>query len=192
MNIFVLINANAQKQPIVNQLHSQTIYSWEEAQKISTDSVLRLRIKRKIPVDFEKEVLKFQNLQELQMSGLKLKNIPTAIWQLKNLKILNLSNNKLSQLPPQIGQLTALEQLIINRNELLSLPSEISQLNNLVYLDLWSNLIFELPKSMQFLDKSLRTIDMRVISLTDQQKKDMQNLLPSTEFLFSNSCGCVH
>jgi Leucine-rich repeat (LRR) protein len=189
-----LLQGHVCGQPLLDasSLSRKPLLIWKEAQKIHPDSVYRLRVRQKLPNDFETKVLLFPHLQELQLSGLRLEEIPPVVWKLHNLTVLHAAHNKLSTLPPQIGQLVYLEELDLNRNYLTCLPSEIRHLQKLHYLDLWSNLIFALPPDMAILENSLFVIDMRVIMLNDEEKAAMRALLPKTNFIFSNSCGCTH
>ena len=172
-------------------LSSQVLYlSMEEAKKADPSQVYRLRLKRKLPADFESEIRKFSHLQELQLVGMHLKEVPPVVCELTSLTRLDLSNNKLEHLPADIKNLTNLEYLILNRNYLFGLPSEIQYLEHLVYLDLWSNLIVELPQEITALESTLKEVDLRVINMNDERKIAMQALLPRTRFYFSPSCNC--
>jgi len=174
-----------------SQLQNQTLFiSFEQANTVSADSVYRLSFKRNLPGDFAQKIIKYPNLQELQLKNMKLKKVPEIVWQLENLTVLDLSNNRLDSLSSQIKNLIYLENLILNRNYLLTLPAEISYLSRLSYLDLWSNLIIEFPEEITKLENTLKTVDMRVINMNDKRKEQLKTLLPNTKFLFSNSCNC--
>ena len=172
-------------------LEEQPVFtSFEKANSISVDKVFRLSFKRKLPNDFARKITQYPNLQELHLKNMKLKKIPDEVWQLQNLTVLDLSNNHLRNIPSEIQHLIYLERLILNRNYLLALPAEISLLNRLYYLDLWSNLIIEFPNEITKLEKSLKTVDMRVINMHDDYKDLLQEQLPNTKFLFSKTCDC--
>lgn len=173
-------------------LSTQVLYlNMEDAEQADALSVYRLRLKRKLPADFESRIRKFPHLQELQLVSMKLKEVPPVVCELTSLTRLDISNNKLEHLPKDIKNLTRLEYLILNRNYLQSLPAEIQYLSHLVYLDLWSNLIVELPQEITALEATLREVDLRVINMNDEHKIAMQALLPRTHFYFSPSCNCT-
>ena len=173
------------------QLENQILFtSFEQANTISADSVYRLSFKWKLPDDFAQKIVQYANLQELHLKSIKFKKVPDIVWSLENLTVLDMSNNRLDSLSYQIKNLIYLERLILNRNYLLTLPVEISQLSNLYYLDIWSNLIITFPKEISKLENTLKTIDMRVINISDQHREILQEMLPKTKFLFSKSCNC--
>jgi Leucine-rich repeat (LRR) protein len=174
-----------------SELQQQRLFtSFEEAYKAPADSVFRLSLKRKLPSNFEQKIQQYPALQELHLKGMRLKRVPEVVWTLTNLSILDLSNNRLDSLSSKIGNLVHLEELILNRNYLLDLPVEIVHLSKLAYLDLWSNLIIEFPVEITALENSLKTVDMRVITISDEYREQLQSLLPKTKFLFSKSCNC--
>jgi len=163
-------------------------YSLEEALK-DPDSVYILVLRRAKLTEFPKEIFKFKNLQELDLSKNKLQVIPGAIGTLLNLTDLNLSRNRLGTLPPGIGNLKNLKQLIIYQNEIASLPPEIGGLESLTYLDMWGNELEAMPVEIGNL-KNLVELDMRVIEISDIHQKEIHDLLPHTKIHFSNSCDC--
>jgi Leucine-rich repeat (LRR) protein len=174
-----------------SELQNKTLFtSFEKANAVSADSVYRLSIKRKIPENFAQQILQYPHLQELHLTGMRLKEVPEVVWTLTHLTILDLSNNRLDSLSYKIGNLIHLQKLILNRNYLYALPVEIIHLSDLFFLDLWSNLIIEFPKEITVLGASLKTVDMRVISIGDEYKEQLQSLLPETKFLFSKYCNC--
>ncbi len=114
------------------------------------------------------EIVELINLQQLDLSGNQLMQLPSEIGKLTNLNILglsrklhgyfniykavykqpnelDLSGNQLMQLPSEIGKLTNLQKLNLSGNQLTQLPPEIGQLTNLQQLDLWNNHLTQLP-----------------------------------------------
>lgn len=93
---------------------------------------------------------------ELDLSGLSLTQVPTAIMQLTKLQKLNLSGNRLSSLPPEILWLTNLQSLNLSSNQLSSLPPGIGQLTKLQTLDLQGNKLSSLPVEIEKLRQSTK------------------------------------
>ena len=64
---------------------------------------------------------------ELNLSSMKLTELPESIGQLMHLTKLNLSDNQLTTLPESLGQLTQLHSLWLSNNQLTALPNSISE-----------------------------------------------------------------
>ena len=115
-------------------------------------------------------------LEELDLSGMRLTELPEEIWQLTNLRILDLNNNHLKSLPSKIFQLTNLTELYLYVNPLRNLSSEIGQLVNLKILDLSSTSLRGLPSE-----------NFQLTNLTELHLSDNSlNGLPSKIFQFTN------
>ena len=89
-----------------------------------------------------------EQLTKLNLSRLKLEEIPSSIDRFKNLKQLHLQVNRLEEIPESIGNLIQLEQLLLDNNNLIHLPESIGQLTQLEDLDLGNNQLIMLPKSL--------------------------------------------
>jgi hypothetical protein len=74
-------------------------------------------------------VSKFKHLDQIIITGAKLKEIHPSIGDLTNLCMLVLANNKLTSLPIEIGKLKNLEFLNIKGNSIETIPNEISNLD---------------------------------------------------------------
>lgn len=83
------------------------------------------------------QLAKQEQWQELNLSDLRLIELPPELGQLDTLRTLYLYHNQLRLLPLEIGQLHALQELVIGNNQLRWLPSEIAQL--LVLRGLYAN-----------------------------------------------------
>lgn len=93
-----------------------------------------------------KEVLQFENLTTLDLSGCQLTEIPEFIGQLKGLTSLNLGGNKLTEIPESIGQLKGLTFLELGSNQITEIPESIGQLKGLTSLYLYANKITDIPE----------------------------------------------
>lgn len=172
-------------------LSKETMYkSLAQAKSAHPDSVLRLSLKWKKIENLGVELSKFKHLQELHLNRMRLKEIPSEVFQLTNLVILDISNNHLVSIPAEIGNLVNLTHLSFSQNYLIEIPTTFKNLKKLEYLDIWSNSIITFPLEISELKETLRVVDMRVIYMNDLRKEDLQKLLPKTTFFFSESCNC--
>ena len=136
-------------------------------------------------------IVKLKNLQYMDLGKNKFKAFPEQICELRNLQYLNLEDNKkLDSLPYNIGNLTHLKWLILNRTNITAFPVSAGKLTSLEYIDLWGTPTSVFPMSMKNL-KNLKIIDLRVILFSDQKKKEISSVFPSTtQIKFSKGCGC--
>jgi hypothetical protein len=74
-------------------------------------------------------ISKFKHLDQIIITGAKLKELHPSIGELSNLCMLVLANNKLTSLPIEIGKLKKLEFLNIKGNSIETIPNEISNLD---------------------------------------------------------------
>lgn len=163
--------------------------SLEEALAAPHDSVYSLKLKGRLRQVPPEVFTAFPNLQWLDLSKNRLKEIPAELGLLRNLKKLILFKNKIEALPPEIGQLEDLRELIINQNELETLPEEISNLKKLRYIDMWSNNIGRLPQSMADMP-ALEEVDLRVIVMTEAEQEDIKTILQNSTVKIDNHCNC--
>merc|ERR1711868_157670 len=63
-------------------------------------------------------------LEELNLSGNCLTEIPPFVFTLPRLKVLHLAENKISKISPQIGNLISLERLYLGNNQLKDIPRQ--------------------------------------------------------------------
>jgi leucine-rich repeat protein SHOC2 len=163
--------------------------SLEEALAAPHDSVYSLKLKGRLKHIPPEVLTSFPNLQLLDLSKNRIREIPPAIGLLKKLKKLILFKNLIETLPPEFGDLSELQMLIINQNELVSLPMEISKLKKLRYLDMWSNNITVLPRSMIEMP-ALEEVDLRVIVMTQNEQEAIKETLPNVKIQMDQHCNC--
>ncbi len=92
----------------------------------------------------EEDEIEFIN--ELDLSGCYLQEVPDFFEELTNLMSIDLSNNELTELPAFIGELADLECLNISSNPLFAIPEFIGQLTNLTDLNLSKSRLVEIPE----------------------------------------------
>jgi len=91
------------------------------------------------------------DLNGLDMSGFRTKNLPLGLFQFSFLSELRLANNFITRIPSQIGNLKNLQFLDLSNNQIGELPREFGWLTNLKELLLFNNHIQDLPAEMGFL-----------------------------------------
>lgn len=186
--LFGMMSAKAQLLDSLT-LDTTTAYTDLATALKNPEKVIKLELRKKNLKQFPLEILKFKNIQYLDLSKNKITELPEGIEELKDLQYLLLSKNKLVKLPKQIGELSQLKYLNVNQNELESIPAQLGKLENLLYVDLWSNNIDEFPEEIKYM-KSLKTLDLRVILISDAEQARLKNLLPNTKIYFSPNCKC--
>lgn len=78
-------------------------------------------------------------LENLNIAGASLKELPDFVCQLKNLRTLRVMKTPLDKLPKNLGNLSKLESLVLGNNQLKTLPESILDLKYLRHLDLRNN-----------------------------------------------------
>ena len=90
-------------------------------------------------------VTRLLRTNSLNLSKMKLTELPESIGQLTQLQSLDLSDNQLTALPESLGQLTQLQYLNLSDNQLTALPEWLGQLTQVQYLNLAYNQLMPLP-----------------------------------------------
>ncbi len=153
------------------------------------DAVIKLVLRKQHLKSFPKEILKFKNLQYLDVSKNSIEELPDSIGVLENLQYFACSKTGLKRLPKDIGKLSNVTYLNFNQNDLEYLPPQIGNLEKLEILDLWSNNFEEYPSTLSGL-KALKVIDLRNILITDEVQRNIQYMLPHAKVYMSPSCKC--
>ena len=120
--------------------------------------------------------------KKLNLSGMKLTELPVSIGKCTHLEELNLSNNQLTTLPDSLGQLTQLQSLNLESNQLTTLPESLRNVHRLNNLNIAQNRFTELPKiigQLMFLTE-LSLYQNELTSLPDwlSNLKNLKKLYP--------------
>ena len=132
---------------------ARIFYDVEEALQTPKE-VFKLHLDHSQLAKISPNIVKFQNLRDLQLGG-----NPDLNWvktfellaQLPNLEKLSLSENNLEVLPATIRQMSALEELVLVGNPQLNwwvTFSHLAALPNLSKLDIGNNKIKDLPANI--------------------------------------------
>lgn len=185
---FVLSQSKAQLLDSVALAHADEITNMDSA-LLNPDKVIKLVLRKKHLKKFPEEILKFKNLQYLDISKNSIKELPDGIGELTQLQYLACSKTGLEHVSRDIGKLKNLRWINLNQNELVLLPPQFGDMEKLEVADLWSNNLAEFPATLGKL-KNLKVLDLRNILFSDEQHRYIQELLPNTTVYLSPSCKC--
>lgn len=172
------------------QLDTAKVFTSMEDALENPDIVYKLRLKGKLD-SLPSDIVKLHNLNALDISKNRFSELPEYITKLKYLQKIDISKNDFEVFPSQICRLPNMRWLIINKNYIGGFPACIGNLKNLEYIDAWSNNLSVFPNEMKELT-NLKEMDLRVISLNEEQQRRLHGLLPNTTIHFSNSCNCAN
>jgi len=125
-----------------------------------------------------------ERARTLDLSNMKLRELPEAIASLTQLKVLDLHKNQLTELPEAIASLTQLQTLFLSNNQLRELPEAIASLTQLQKLFLSNNQLRELPETIASLtqlqelylsNNKLTELPEAIASLTQLQLLNLHN-----------------
>lgn len=170
-------------------LDTMPIYKSMEKALRNPDDVYRLDLSKQKLTELPAELEKLTNLNELVLKKNKLIALDESITKLKYLQRLDISKNEFEVFPAQICRLVELRDLIISQNMIVGFPACIGNLRHLEYLDAYSNELSVFPAEMKQMI-NLKNMDLRVISISDEDQARVHGYLPKTKIRFSNSCDC--
>lgn len=93
------------------------------------------------------------HLQYLNLAYNKLSELPVGFEKLINLKHLNLTKNLIDEIPPVVFELKNLEELLLSKNFIEKIPEDIGKLKSLKILIVNDNKITEVSESILKLKK---------------------------------------
>ena len=128
-----------------------------------------------------------ENLTELDLAGLELKDLPPEIGKCTQLETLLLGKldegkrrwvgNKLTEFPDVVFQLTNLKILVIAKNQITVIPEAIAQLSNLTELDLSYNQTTVIPEALAQLSNLIQlSLDNNQIKVIPEAIRSMEKL----------------
>lgn len=160
-----------------------TVYTSLEAAFLDPSKVYFLDLSGQKIRSIPSSIDVFENLIELNVSKNKLRKLPNTICNLTNLEFLTIDNNKIKKLPYSIGRLGNLIELNLISNKLKSLPKSFGLLIHLTELDFYHNKMRELPDSIANL-KALKKLILSEKYFTSEEKEKLKSLLPSCQIIF--------
>jgi Leucine-rich repeat (LRR) protein len=188
---FLLVGITCHSQDLLDSLTLANYPAYTDLKVAleNPDAVIKLVLKKKKFKEFPQEILKFKNLQYLDLSKNQIKELPDSLVTLKQLQYLIVSNTGLERLPGNIGRMKQLRHLNVNQNEIQMLPYSFGFLENLEYADLWSNNLDVFPETLSNL-KKLKVMDLRNILIPQAHQDRISDYLPNTLIHFSPPCNC--
>ena len=186
-----LICFSISKAQLLDSLSLDTLTGYTNLQEAlkNPDDVIKLVLRKQHLKSFPLDILKFKNLQYLDISKNTIKELPDSIGLLTNLQYFACSKTGLETVNKYIGKLVNLTYLNFNQNDLISLPPQIGNLEKLRIFDLWSNNLDDFPATLTKLT-SLNVLDLRNILMSDDLQKHLKDMLPKATVYFSPSCKC--
>lgn len=163
------------------------------------DALNTLQLYGNIPLSFQTEIFKMNNLKFLQFYGdnelsdaigmlqslehlrLSVKAIPPTIVNLINLKTLYIQN--LAEFPDAILGLanqSNLESLALPAGEIRSIPAEIGNFTSIKTLSFNSNRLTSLPSEIQNLATTLETLNLGNNKFSGTAQQEIRDWLPNT------------
>jgi len=188
--VLVVCSSNAQDVLLdsVQLAQARTFTNLKEALK-EPDKVYKLSLVHQKLDSLPKEIVKFKNLQVLNLRGNRLTEIPKEIGTLTHLQWLDMSRNKIVSVDDALGDLIHLKYLELSRNDIERLPPTIGKLVELEKLIMWDTNLNDVPDEIQNL-KNLQFLELRDILMTPETQDRIKALLPDTKISFSPTCNC--
>ncbi len=189
--VLLLLNMTLGKAQLLDSLTLDTLTAYTQISEAlkNPDKVIKLVLRKQHLKSFPRDILKFKNLQYLDISKNSITELPDSIYLLSDLQYFLCSKTGLKVLPKEIGKLQNLVYVNLNQNDLSLLPPQIGNLQKLEILDMWSNNFEEYPETLANL-KSLKVLDLRNILISEETQKQILFMLPKATVYMSPSCKC--
>lgn len=98
---------------------------------------------------FQQKITDPSAVTSLDLTGLRLRELPNSFALLSNLTTLILSTNEFKEFPRVLLGLRELKVLVLNGNQLTDIPEEVAKMPQLNRLDILENPIKEVPSTLQ-------------------------------------------
>ena len=121
-------------------------------------------------------------LDTLILANNQLKNLPKVV-NLNKLNVLDISGNKLKKLPSRASSLKKLHYLNAAYNEFVNFSPSICRLIELEYLDLSGNKLTDIPLEIKNL-KKLKELHLEGNNLSNELRDQLLVWLPNTHIYF--------
>ncbi len=115
---------------------------------LNSNTTKKISLKALKLTKFPTALLKFKNLEELDLSGNNIMVLPEELGNLEKLRVLNINSNRLQRLPASIKKCKELSHLGIAYNKLKIYPDEINALTSLQTLDISGNSLIDIPEEI--------------------------------------------
>jgi hypothetical protein len=113
--------------------------------------------------DLGKALKQPKSIKRFSLIRENLSSFPSDILKFVNLEFLDLENNQIQTLPPEIELLTELQELYLFRNKVETLPSNFGNLKKMKVLGIAANQMKLFPMAITSLDK------LEILDLSDNQ-----------------------
>jgi Leucine-rich repeat (LRR) protein len=124
------------------------------------------------------------NLKKLSLKDQVFENLPNNFWtSLINLEELNLSGGLIQEIPDGIESLTKLKTLYLKGNEIKILNPKLVNMKSLENLDVSSNLNFDTEASLETIKQltKLKTLDISYNDIKKQAGREIKMALPNVK-----------
>ncbi|KAJ6854832.1 hypothetical protein NC651_039711 [Populus alba x Populus x berolinensis] len=125
-------------------------------------------------------------IEELNLSGTAIKEVPSSIQFLTRLRILNMSGcSKLENFPEITVPIESLQYLDLSKTGIKEIPSSFKDMISLITLELYRTPIGELPLSIKDM------VCLSILTLNGTPIKALPELPPSMWFLTTDDCASL-
>lgn len=145
----------------------------EQEIEVPAETVTNKKSKALIIIEKEKK----EKTGFLNLSKMKLDNIPPQVFELIHLKELILGENNISEIPNTIINLKNLEKLVLSQNPIQHIPTSIGRLTNLKEFKLNSGQLNDFPNTLlEIIGISHITLENNQIDFLPRKIEELRNL----------------